>query len=35
MSKDWTKEELEAASKQMKKQGELSYEEFLEEINEQ
>ncbi len=29
MSKDWTQDEVKAASKQMKKQGELSYEEFL------
>ena len=29
MSKDWTQDEINAASKQMKKQGELSYEEFL------
>lgn len=30
MSRDWTREEIEAASKQMKMQGELSFEEFQE-----
>lgn len=30
MSKDWTPEELEAASKMMKAYGHMSYEEFCE-----
>lgn len=32
MSKDWTPEELQAASKAMKEAGHLSYEEFCEEL---
>ena len=34
MSRDWTKEELQAASEQMKKAGHLSYEEFCEKLKE-
>lgn len=34
MSRDWTKEELQAASEQMKEAGHLSYEEFCERLNE-
>lgn len=33
MSKDWTPEELAAASKAMKAAGNMSYEEFCEELN--
>lgn len=32
MSRSWTKEELEAASKEMKAEGHLSYEEFCETV---
>lgn len=32
MSKDWTPEELQAASAAMKEAGEMSYEEFTEEV---
>ncbi len=32
MSQDWTREEIEIASRQMKKQGELSFEEFQREL---
>ena len=35
MSKDWTPEELQAASAAMKEAGEMSYEEFTAEIAEQ
>ena len=34
MSKDWTQEELQAASTAMQKMGNLSYEEFCKEIEE-
>lgn len=33
MSRDWTPEELEAVSKEMKAAGHLSYEEFCEQMN--
>ena len=33
MSKDWTPEELAAASEAMKAAGNMSYEEFCEELN--
>ncbi|NLB81783.1 MAG: hypothetical protein GX800_09315 [Clostridiaceae bacterium] len=33
MSRDWTKEELENASKAMKAAGQLSYEEFCKQLN--
>lgn len=33
MSKDWTEEELQAASKAVKKAGHLGYEEFCEQLN--
>lgn len=33
MSKDWTPEELQAASQAMKEAGHLSYEEFCEELD--
>lgn len=32
MSKDWTKEELQAASRAMKAMGYMSYEEFLDDL---
>lgn len=35
MSKDWTKEELRAASETMKEQGNMSYAEFVEELKKQ
>ena len=34
MSRDWTQEELQAASTAMQKMGELGYEEFCKEIKE-
>ena len=34
MSRDWTKEELQAASKAMAAAGNMSYEEFCEKLNE-
>ena len=33
MSKDWTPEELQAASRSMKEAGHMSYEEFCEELD--
>lgn len=33
MSKDWTPEELQAVSQEMKAAGHLSYEEFCEELD--
>lgn len=33
MSKDWTPDELQAASKVMKEAGHLSYDEFCEELD--
>lgn len=33
MSRDWTPEELEVVSKEMKAAGHLSYEEFCEQMN--
>ena len=35
MSKDWNKQELQKASEQMKKQGNIGYEEFTKQINNQ